>query len=63
MKNNEAAWRALRRPVSAREAAKLLGVSLEAIEQLVWSLDLMTVRVRGKDLIPVCELKRLHPSR
>lgn len=63
MKSNKAAaLGALRRPVSFRDAAKLLGVSQALIRAMVESLELMTVRVDGRDLIPSCELQRFRPK-
>ena len=56
MSKNGAAWGALRRPVTMREAAKLLGVSFSALERLADGYRLLTIRVGRRRLVPVSEL-------
>lgn len=63
MKSSKTAWRALREPVTFRQAAKLLGVAPEFVGEMVATLELMTIRVDGRELIPACELRRFKPSR
>jgi hypothetical protein len=63
MKSNEAAWRALSEPVSFRQAAKLLGTSVANVERLVAMAALLTIEVRGREMVPACELRRFRPSR
>ena len=63
MTNNTAGWKALREPKTFRGAAKLLGVTVADVELMVRRLDLFTIEVRGKVLIPTCELARFSPLR
>lgn len=57
-RSSEAAWRALRRPVTMREAAKLLGVSFAELEARRDGYRLLTIRVGRRRLVPVSELKK-----
>jgi excisionase family DNA binding protein len=57
-KKNEAAVGALRRPVTMREAAKLLGVSFKKLEAMRDGYRLLTIRVGRRRLVPVSELKK-----
>lgn len=53
----------LRDAVTFRRAAKILGTSVATIEQLVFTLELLTIEVHGKTLIPPSELRRFMPRK
>jgi hypothetical protein len=61
-KKNEAAWGALRRPVTPTEAAKLLGVSYRELAAKLDGFTVLTITVRRRKLIPLCELWRLKAA-
>jgi excisionase family DNA binding protein len=58
MMSNEAAWRALRRPVTMREAARLLRVPFSKLEKMRDGYRLLTIRVGRRRLVPVSELMK-----
>lgn len=57
MKKNEA-WEALRRPVTMREAAKLLGKSFADLKSMRDGYRLLTIRVGRRRLVPLSELRK-----
>ena len=59
-KRNEAAWEALRRPVTLREAAKLLGWRFSELKSKIDGYTVLTITVRRRRLIPLSELWRLR---
>lgn len=63
MAKQKAAWRALRRPVTVRDAAKLLEMKYAELEAKIDGFTVLTITVRRRRLIPLSELKRLRERR
>lgn len=54
--------KALRRPVTVTQAAKLLGLRYAELEEKIDGFTVLTITVRRRRLIPLSELKRLRES-
>lgn len=57
---NDAAWKALRQPVTVTEAAKLLGMKFRDLEAMIDGFTLLTITVRRRRLVPLSELWQIR---